>query len=543
MTSPGVPCASQRAAQRVAHRAVELLVARPGVRRLERLDEVAEAHQLVAQVRALEPAVAPRLARRARRASPRRSSRRIRDEIDRRRSTSSASPSQPDDQHAAAGPPAQAQVRVERDRLKPRMPDSASETRVSSGSESRVTSGSASGLRQRPNGLGARPRSPRRSSPRSACLRGAGRTRTRHVRDHAERSLRADDQLAERGAGGGVRRLQRRERARPGVTISIAVTSSSKRPYPADAWPAERVAAKPPIVAYSKDCGKWPSVRPSRAQRGLCLGAAKPGPEARGQRGAVHLAVRAGARGRARSRRGAARASDRRRPRRWCRRRTGRPRRRSPRTPPGRPATCAADSGRTTASGAASRRPLRALNEIRIALAAARQHAVLVPGQQPRRAAARVTASGSARASGSVTLLELGAIGSARRRRAPRGASPARPLRARAASPGSPQPHHFIGSVMHAASKAGTRRPARARSRRTPRRGAGASRRASSASRGARGRAARSSLVSLTSVAPSPSGSSLISTRDSRQDPLEGGAGQVLRPGVAPALRCCREQR
>ena len=35
-----------------------------------------------------------------------------------------------------------------------------------------------------------------------------------------------------------------------GESRRIELTSASKRPYPLEAWPAERVAAKPPIVAY-----------------------------------------------------------------------------------------------------------------------------------------------------------------------------------------------------------------------------------------------------------------------------------------------------
>ena len=33
-------------------------------------------------------------------------------------------------------------------------------------------------------------------------------------------------------------------------------TSSSIRPYPVEAWPAERVATQPPTVENSNDCGK-----------------------------------------------------------------------------------------------------------------------------------------------------------------------------------------------------------------------------------------------------------------------------------------------
>jgi hypothetical protein len=36
-----------------------------------------------------------------------------------------------------------------------------------------------------------------------------------------------------------------------GVAQRTAATSSSKRPKPVEAWPAERVAAQPPAVAHS----------------------------------------------------------------------------------------------------------------------------------------------------------------------------------------------------------------------------------------------------------------------------------------------------
>ncbi len=68
-------------------------------------------------------------------------------------------------------------------------------------------------------------------------------------------------------------------RSSPAGALSATwVTSSSKRPYPLDAWPAERVAAKPPIVAYSKDCGKWPSVTPWAPSAASAAGPRRPGP-------------------------------------------------------------------------------------------------------------------------------------------------------------------------------------------------------------------------------------------------------------------------
>lgn len=47
-----------------------------------------------------------------------------------------------------------------------------------------------------------------------------------------------------------------------GVATRTDSTMSSNRPYPDEAWPADRVAANPPIVARSKDCGTCPSVNP-----------------------------------------------------------------------------------------------------------------------------------------------------------------------------------------------------------------------------------------------------------------------------------------
>ena len=45
------------------------------------------------------------------------------------------------------------------------------------------------------------------------------------------------------------------ERVPAGVATVRPTTSASKRPYPALDWPLDRVAAKPPMLANSKDCG------------------------------------------------------------------------------------------------------------------------------------------------------------------------------------------------------------------------------------------------------------------------------------------------
>ena len=274
---------------------------------------------------------------------------------------------------------------------------------------------------------------------------------------------------------------------------------------------------------------------------------ARPPPRGRGARGraarsasAVHVAV-PHAREVERDR-GVVRAprSDRRRRRRWCRRRTGRPRRRSRPQASSTAATCSADRAATTASGAASSAPAARPDQVRIALAAAWRSAVFVPGQQPRPPAARVSASGSARALGQRSRRRA-----RRERRAP--PRPARP-RASLARPGpssrrlsgSPQPHHFIGSLIPGPA---TPRPAPGRSRRAPRRGGGALRRASSPSRAVRARAGAPRSRACTSVAPVALG--LEPDLDARL--ASGSARTACRPG--PASRrsaggwCCPKQR
>ena len=69
-----------------------------------------------------------------------------------------------------------------------------------------------------------------------------------------------------------------------GVATRRPTTSESKRPYPAEDWPLERVTAKPPIEAYSKDCGKWPRVRPCSASSASACGPRRPGLEGGGHR-------------------------------------------------------------------------------------------------------------------------------------------------------------------------------------------------------------------------------------------------------------------
>ena len=63
-----------------------------------------------------------------------------------------------------------------------------------------------------------------------------------------------------------------------GVTTVSPRTISSKRPYPAEACPDERVIAYPPRVAYGKDCGKWPSEKPCSANNSSARGPDRPAP-------------------------------------------------------------------------------------------------------------------------------------------------------------------------------------------------------------------------------------------------------------------------
>ena len=122
------------------------------------------------------------------------------------------------------------------------------------------------------------------TSPRSAAGRARGRTRSVDRGDHAERPLGADEQLAQVGPGGlagaaAASSVARRRHDR--AARRRARRSARSRSTPG---PAERVAAKPPTVAYSNDCGKWPSVSPRRAEQRLGLGAAQARLEPREQR-------------------------------------------------------------------------------------------------------------------------------------------------------------------------------------------------------------------------------------------------------------------
>ena len=63
-----------------------------------------------------------------------------------------------------------------------------------------------------------------------------------------------------------------------GVTARSPRTMSLKRPYPAESWPDDRVAAKPPMVANWKLCGKWPSEKPCSPSRRSACGPVTPAP-------------------------------------------------------------------------------------------------------------------------------------------------------------------------------------------------------------------------------------------------------------------------
>ncbi len=63
-----------------------------------------------------------------------------------------------------------------------------------------------------------------------------------------------------------------------GVTARSPRTMSLNRPYPAEFWPDDRVAAKPPMVANWKLCGKWPSENPCSPSRRSACGPVTPAP-------------------------------------------------------------------------------------------------------------------------------------------------------------------------------------------------------------------------------------------------------------------------
>ena len=159
----------------------------------------------------------------------------------------------------------------------------------------------------------------------------------RELRDHAQRPLGAEHELPQR-------RPRRRARARPsvasdpdGVTHSSATTCLSKRPCPVEVCPAERVAAHPPTVAHSYDCGTWPELQPLRAQRRVRLGQPDARLEDRDPRPRIDRRRRGrAARGPATPAPRTARAPPRARRRRSSRRRTA-PRPRPPRHTPAAP--------------------------------------------------------------------------------------------------------------------------------------------------------------------------------------------------------------
>ena len=62
-----------------------------------------------------------------------------------------------------------------------------------------------------------------------------------------------------------------------GVATTIASTVASLRPYPVEDWPAERVAAYPPMLARSQDCGTCPQVSPRAASSRSRTGPVMPG--------------------------------------------------------------------------------------------------------------------------------------------------------------------------------------------------------------------------------------------------------------------------
>ena len=215
MTMPGVPCGLHRAAQgaprprrRARGSATTCATSRASRRSSPRL---------ISSSRRYGPSKRP-CAHALPGAEPSETApldRRIRAEIDRRRSTSSASPSQPVMSMQPPVRPRRRRYESNADFLKPSMPDIASEMRVSSGSERRVTSGSASACASLRIDLGAGLEVLGHPAL-VALLSRRGPDADGDVGDHAERSLRPHDDLAQGRPRGGVGRVERPERSRMG---------------------------------------------------------------------------------------------------------------------------------------------------------------------------------------------------------------------------------------------------------------------------------------------------------------------------------------
>lgn len=108
--------------------------------------------------------------------------------------------------------------------------------------------------------------------------RVSGRGRIRTVTEVMTPKAPSEPRISWRRSGPAAERGARPVSMVPsGVARVRPSTISSKRPYPADACPLERAAAKPPMVAHSKDCGKWPRVKPCPASRASASGARRPG--------------------------------------------------------------------------------------------------------------------------------------------------------------------------------------------------------------------------------------------------------------------------
>ncbi len=483
---------------------------------LERLDQVAEVEQLVAQVGAVEATALPgppgRLAERggaAAHAAVGAESARRRSTESRARPPSRRSPGSRRGDGAAPGRRRASARRAPAAEARPRV------TRVSASSESRVTSGSASAW--------ASERTSSRPEAKSAAIQasyrrfsGAGRTRT--VTSVIAPSTPSEPSASWRSDGPG-RRVRGRERAqladrgrhRQRGDEVVEATVAGRR---LAGGASGREAADRRVLERLREV---PEGQPLRAQRILGLGSAQARPEGRGQRDADRPPRRAAGAGRARS--------------------PARGRRRSGSTPPttlvpppngttatpsraqtsSSAATCSALPGITTASGAARERAAAQPDQVGIAASRRAAHALLVRREH---AGGRRRSRRSRRAA------------RAARRARPRRARPAaraRPRRARRASIASP-PSEQRRALLRVAPPPPLRRcrparrvirPAPARCRRAPRRDGCGRRPSSSASRAARTRAAPPRVVRVTSV-PSSAGRSPISSRADRSTRSKG---------------------
>ncbi len=147
--------------------------------------------------------------------------------------------------------------------------------RVSARSDRRITSAQARDWASSRNASSPASRS---GSMIASNHRVVGARRTRSVSSVMTPSTPSLPRNRARRSGPAAEEGARPSRRVPrGVATTRASTVASLRPYPVEAWPAERVAAYPPMLARSQDCGTCPQVRPRAASSRSRTGPVMPG--------------------------------------------------------------------------------------------------------------------------------------------------------------------------------------------------------------------------------------------------------------------------